>query len=391
MIKLASNTIRAEHIDKLADWLKTYPKLTMGEYTLELEKQFAAKVNQKYSVFVNSGSSANLLMISALNYKYNHTYNYVNDYSIVVPALSWSTDLAPIIQLGFEPILVDCNLNDLGVDILQLEDAFKTHNPYAFLNVSILGFPNRLDEISELCKKYGVILIEDNCESLMTEGIGTSGVMSSYSTYYGHHISTIEGGFVTTDDREIYNWLLAMRSHGWTRNCSEEYKSYMKKLWQTDDFNENYTFYFSGYNFRNTEIGAYLGLLQLELLDDYAKIRNRNYNLWINEINKIAPSIWIPKDFSTFVSNFAIPIIHDKRDKIVEACINNQIECRPLVCGSMMKQPFYLDIGVAEDVEYPTPNADTVYKYGMYLPNHADISEKDIRFMAEVVRGAINE
>lgn len=384
MITLASDTIPKQHLDFLSDWIRTYPKLTKGSITLDFEKAFAEKVDAKHSLFVNSGSSANLLMIATLKYgPFNNTSK-----NIIVPALSWATDLAPIMQLGYNPILVDSNVNyGFGIDLNQLEFLFKKYKPLAFLNVSILGFITNLDKISELCKKYKVVLLEDNCESLMSEGAGTYGLMSSYSTYYGHLISTIEGGLITTNDDSIYQHLLMLRSHGWTRDCSQMYQKLLKAIHNVDDFNEKYTFYVPGFNVRNTEIGAYLGLLQLDLIDDYAQIRNRNWKLWRNIITN---SGYVPmSDETKFTCSFALPLINlPNRTKVVEACKRNEIECRPLVAGSMSLQPMFTAFN---DTIYHTPMADNCHSTAMYLPNHANVSEKDVRFMSKVVLEAINE
>lgn len=378
MIKLASETIPKEHLDSLADWIKTYPKLTKGNLTLELEEKFAKKVGAKYSVFVNSGSSANLLMVAAL--KYGPFINSNCSKNIVVPALSWATDIAPIIQLGFNPVLVDTDASyGFTIDMSQLEFLFKKYNPFAFLYVSILGFNTGIKEVKELCDKYGVLLLEDNCESLMTEDAGKYGLMSSYSTYYGHHISTIEGGFITTNNKSYYEHLLMLRSHGWSRDCSLEYKKLLKEINNVSDFNDNYTFYVPGFNVRNNEIGAYLGLLQLDVLDKYCSIRNRNWNLWQELLSCETTMHWEDK----FISNFALPLLRlQDRNEVIQVCKENEIECRPLVAGSMSLQPMFKDY--CGEI-YHTPMADECHQTGMYLPNHADVSEDDVKFMAKVV------
>ena len=187
-IDLVKNTIDNEDIDSLIEWLKTYPRLTKGPATIEFEDAWSKWIGCKYSVFVNSGSSAILLMLCSLLELYK-----LRNKKIVVPALCWSTDLAPVMQLGFEPILVDCNLSNLSVDIEALEKIFLSEKPAAMILVSVLGLCPQMDEIVELCKKHGVILLEDNCESQGTKfngvKLGNFGLMSSYSTYFGHTMS----------------------------------------------------------------------------------------------------------------------------------------------------------------------------------------------------------
>ena len=191
-ITLVKDTIDKDDVDNLIEWLKTYPRLTKGPKTVEFEEKWSKWIGCKYSVFVNSGSSANLLMLYALKV----IGNLRND-KIVVPALSWATDMAPVIQLGFEPLICDCNMQNLAVDVGQLESIFKYHKPAALILVSVLGLSPDMDKIIKLCQKYGVILLEDNCESQGTEfrgeKLGNFGLMSSFSTYFGHTMSTIEG------------------------------------------------------------------------------------------------------------------------------------------------------------------------------------------------------
>jgi len=385
-IRLASETIPQSHLNDLADWLRSGPKLTKGELTVELEEKFAEKVGTKYSVFVNSGSSANLLMIAYLKYCYNRDISNNQSNNIIVPAVSWATDVAPVLQLGFNPILVDCMENGLNLDLEQLEFAMKKYKPLAMINVSILGFVENMQEIKYLCKKYDVVLLEDNCESLLSQGAGKYGLMSSYSTYYGHHISTVEGGFITTNHRTVQQHLLMLRSHGWTRDCSDDWKRIIADLWPTDEFTEKYTFYVPGFNVRNTDIGAFLGLKQLEVLDEYVENRNNNWVSWWHSIP--SENTHTPVDgILNKVSNFALPLMNlPNRQRVVDACIANDIECRPLVAGSMSKQPMVKRF--VNDIFY-TPNANKLHDSAMYLPNHADITEEEIRFMANIVRKAI--
>lgn len=384
MIRLASNTIPQCQIDELASWLLTGPQLTKGQLTLELEQKFAEKVGAKYSVFVNSGSSANLLMIAYLKYCYNPCITAKTNRNIIVPALSWATDVAPILQLGYNPILVDCD--GLNLDLEQLEFAMKKYDPLAMINVSVLGFVESMAEISNLCDKYKVVLLEDNCESLLTDGAGDYGLMSSYSTYYGHHISSVEGGFVTTNHKTVQQHLLMLRSHGWTRDCDSQWKTMIDGQWPTDEFTGKYTFYVPGFNVRNTDIGAFLGIKQLEIVNDYVEKRYNNWERWISKMG--SEHTYIPKNaYTNKISNFALPLMNlPDRARVVKACQANGIECRPLVAGSMSKQPMITRF--VSDV-FHTPNADKIHETAMYLPNHAEITAKEIDFMVKIVSEAI--
>ena len=378
MITLVKDTIDNKDIDRLVSWLKSYPKLTKGSVTIELEKKFSAWLGRKYSVFCNSGSSANLLMLYALK-----EGKYLKNNKVVVPAISWATDLAPVIQLGLDPILCDCNLEDLSVDLEHLEEIFKKDKPAALLFVSILGLVPDMNQIIKLCSKYDVLLLEDTCESMGCEyegkKLGTFGSASTFSTYFGHHISTIEGGFVSTDDLDLYELLVSMRSHGWDRDLSAKTQKQLQKDWKISKFNSLYTFYYSGFNFRSTDLQAYIGLTQIDKLDDWGLKREANFKSYQKLINN---KYWMPYERpNTFISNFAYPVISPNRDKIVSDLQKNNIEVRPMISGSMGTQPFYIKAYGRLELK----NASIVDKYGFYIPNHPKLLQKDLEFISETI------
>lgn len=383
-IKLAGETIPKEHIDKLAEWLKTYPKLTKGEKTIEFEKKFAEYVCCKYAVFVNSGSSANLLVLQALKEKERLKNN-----KIVVPAVSWITDISPVIQLGLDPIICDCNMEDLSVKLDDLEQIFIDCKPSALLFVSVLGLVPKMPEIIRLCEEYDVLLIEDCCESLGSYAndygvLGSYNTASTFSFYWGHHMSTIEGGMVCTDDEELYESLLMTRSHGWTRDITNEIQ--YKEQWGISDFDSQFTFYSSGFNFRNTEIGAYLGLLQLEDIDKVVAKREANFDTYQLRIKN---DYWKPNPYDGIVSNMGYPMIHPKRNEIAAKLKESGVECRPLVCGSMWNQPFYIKKYSGYNY-YSQSNSKIVSEFGLYLPNHPDMSLDDIEYICSIVNSVID-
>ena len=376
MITLVKDTIDNNDIDRLIDWLKTYPRLTKGLVTLELEKKFSDWLGTEYSVFCNSGSSANLLMLSVLKEKYNAK-------KVVVPSVAWSTDLAPVMQLGMMPILCDCNMKDLSVDLKHLEAIFQKESPDALLLVSVLGLVPDMNKIVELCFEYNVLLLEDSCESMGCEyrdkKLGTFGEMSSFSTFFGHHISTIEGGFITTDDLELYELLVTMRSHGWARDLSEETQLKLQEEWTVSEFDSLYTFYYTGYNFRSTDLQAYIGLAQIDKLDDWGRIRARNFETYQRLIKN---DYWKPGvDLNDFISNFAYPVIHPDRDLIVKELKDNDVEVRPMICGSMGTQPFYAKIFGKLDLD----NVTEVDTFGFYVPNHPKLTEDEIEFICNII------
>jgi len=298
---------------------------------------------------------------------------------VCVPALCWATDLSPVLQFDLQPLLIDCNLYNLSVDLNHLEQMFQTEQPSVLLLVSVLGLSPDMDSIVELCKKYDVILLEDNCESQGTKFKGTKlgnfGLMSSFSTYFGHTMSTIEGGVITTNDEEIYNMLLQLRSHGWDRDLSESKQQELRKEWEVSDFSALYTFYVPGFNLRSTDLQAQLGIQQLLKVDGMINNRFQNFLYYKS---KLEGKTWFPKTFSDeFTSNFAIPVItksSEDKENLIKELEENNIACRPLISGSMGTQPFYKKLYG----ENKLPNCSIIDERGVYVPNHDKMTKEDI-------------
>jgi len=381
-ITLSSNSIPNEDLDKLAEWIKTYPRLSSGPVVKEFEEKLAKSVGSKYSVFVNSGSSANLLMLYLLK-----VAGRMKNDKVVVPSIAWSTTLTPVMQLGMQPILCDCNLKDLSVDLRELEKIFRETSPACLILVSVLGMSPDYITILELCRRYGVILLEDACESLGSKFgesfIGTIGEMGSYSFFYSHQLCTVEGGAVVTDDEETYQMLLMLREHGWTRKCSPEKNKELKDEWEVDDFNDMYTFYVPGFNFRNTEIAAFLGLMQLDRFDELTMARHNNFTAY-NE--RIYNKFWMPKPVdASRVANLGYPILTSERNNLVKALRKDGIECRPLISGNMGSQPMYVkDYG-----RKVLRNSSIVDSFGLYVPNHAELTIEDIDRIAAITNSLV--
>ena len=378
MIALNNEKIKEEDINSLCDWLKTNPRLTQDVLCKEFEEKFAEYIGVNHAVFVNSGSSANLLALSYLSRKSDSKGK-----TVIIPAVSWATDYSPVVQLGFNPVLVDCNLKDLNCDLEDLERVFSLYKPLAYLHVSVLGHPGEILEVKRLCEKYNVILIEDNCESLGSEyngvKLGNFGLMSTYSFYYSHHISTIEGGMICTNDKYTYNILRMLREHGWARSCETWFK---EGLSYTDD--DKFKFYELGYNVRNTEIAAFIGLEQLN------NFKERKYKE-VNSVEYTEPG-WRHKNLVGFenpygnlpgvVSSFGIPVLVKDKVEIDSKLSEAEIEYRPIIAGSMEFQPM---------VKNPREckNAKVVHQHGIYLPNHTEVTLQDIRRYKKVLKGEI--
>lgn len=371
MIKLVSDTINRDDINHLIEWLSQdeIPRLTKGKLTWELEKKWAEKIGTKYSVFVNSGSSSILLTLATLK-----ETNRLKNLKIVVPALSWATDVSSPMLLGYDTIMCDCNLEDLSCDLNHLENLFKEHNPSTFILVSPLGLVPRMDKVLELCKKYDVILLEDVCESMGSKHqekyLGSFGFASFFSMYFGHHLSTIEGGFINTDDEEFYHQLLMMRSHGWDRDLPEEVQKKIREKHNCSDFDALYNFYLPGMNLRATDLQAFIGLRAIDKLDEYSNKRRDNFFFYKENIEN--NQLTLVEQDGDFVSSFAIPIITNKRNEIVSKFQDLGVEVRPLIAGNMANKPMWK--GSKENL----PNCDLVDKYGFYLPNHQDLTKEEI-------------
>ena len=380
MIKLVSDTIDKSDINSLIEWLSNdnIPRLTKGDLTVSLEKKWAEKIGTKYSVFVNSGSSSILLTLAALKYKAK-----LKNYKVVVPSLSWATDLSSPILLGLEPILCDCNLTDLSCDLEHLEEIFKIDNPSTLILVSVLGLVPNMDKIVKLCKKYDVILLEDVCESMGSkykgEYLGTFGLASFFSMYFGHHLSTIEGGFINTNDEDLYYTLLMMRSHGWTRDLPIEQQKEYKDKYEVSDFEALYNFYLPGFNLRSTDLQAFIGLRAIDKLDNYADLRNKNFKYYLNAIKN--SELNIRSNHDDYISNFAMPILNKNRTSIIENLVKNNIECRPLIAGNLANKPFwYENFG-----EVYMKNCDLIDKYGFYIPNHQDLTKDQLDKIIKII------
>jgi CDP-6-deoxy-D-xylo-4-hexulose-3-dehydrase len=373
-IDLIQDTIDNQDIDNLIEWLKGYPRLTKGSKTIEFENKWSQWLGTKYSVFVNSGSSANLLMLYSLK-----ILNKMKNNKVCVPTLCWATDLAPVLQFDMKPLLIDCNLDNLSVDLNHLEEVFKTEQPSALLLVSVLGLSPDMDFIVELCEKYDVILLEDNCESQGTKfkgiKLGNFGLMSSFSTYFGHTMSTIEGGVISTNDEEIYNTLLQLRSHGWDRDLSSEKQQELRKEWGVGDFSSLYTFYVPGFNLRSTDLQAQIGIKQLDKVD--GMINNR-YENFLYYKSKLEGKTWFPKTLDdSYTSNFAIPFITktiEDKETLIKELDENNIACRPLISGSMGTQPFYKKLYG----ENKLTKCSIIDERGIYVPNHDKMTKEDI-------------
>ena len=377
-IDLVKDTIDSDDIKKLISWLETNPRLTKGELNVKFEKEWSEWLGKKYSVFVNSGSSANLAALYSL-----FLSGKLRNNKIVVPAVSWVTTVTPAVQFGMEPIMCECDEDNLGLNIEHLKQIIKEHDPSSIILVHVLGFPNHMNEIVELCKEYNIRLIEDTCESIGSEyegkKLGTFGDLSTFSFYFGHHMSTIEGGMISTDDEELYHILLSIRSHGWDRDLPKSKQIELREKYNIGDFRSLYTFYYPGFNLRATDLQAFIGLEQLKKLDLIVKNRNLNYQKYHEGIKNNEWKINPPKD--SFISNFSYPVITKNIKELVEKLTENNVECRPLICGSINEHPFWYERYGKQDL----PISKKVHEYGLYLPNNHQMTVEEIDKVINIV------
>ncbi|KMW57411.1 DegT/DnrJ/EryC1/StrS aminotransferase [Candidatus Rhodobacter oscarellae] len=376
-VYLADDTITQDELQALSDWMLAGNRLTKANETVSFEEQFADWMGSKHAVFVNSGSSANLLMIYALR-----EAGRLRNNKAIAASVSWVTTVAPLLQFGFDTKLCDCDPMDLGLDLNHLEELCRTHEPSVLILVHVLGHANKLKEIQEICDRYGVILLEDSCEALGSayagRKLGTHGTAGSFSFYYGHHVSTIEGGMVVTDDSDLQQVMLSLRSHGWSRDLSPERREALTSAHDVDAVRNLYTFYHAGFNLRSTDLQARLGQSQLLKLDDIVKVRERNFEAY----RAALPDFFAQTSEADPLSSFAYGTFVENRLETYEALTDAQIEVRPLICGNIARHPFWLRNHKAAAL----PNADKVHDLGLYLPNHHNLTLDDIAHVTEVFR-----
>ena len=375
MIKLAHNTIDKDDYKVLIKFLQKHSYLNQSKETKKFENKFSKKLKTKHSIFVNSGSSANLLMAQTLI-----EGKFIKNKTVVLPSVSWSTSVSPFIQLGYKIIICDCDKRNLGINTDHLEKICKKFKPGLLLVVNVLGHSNNFNQILKLKKKYKFEVIEDNCESLGSKlnnkSLGTIGLASSHSFYYGHHISTIEGGMVSTKNDKFYNIALAVRSHGWARDMGSEFKRKLERKYKVNEFTSLFTFYYSGFNIRSSDLNAKLGIAQLKKLDRIAFQRHRNFKYYQKKLS----NFWKQESDLNIISSFGYATFVKNRLKVFKHLQKKKIESRPLICGNMGQQPFLEKICFNKK---ELINAKFVNEYGIYLPNHANINFKDIDFISK--------
>ena len=345
---------------------------TMGPKVFEFERQFASYLGARHCVMVNSGSSANLLMVAALFYSKNLDLALKPGDEVIVPAVSWSTTYYPLYQYGLKIKFVDIDLQTLNYDLDALAKAV-TDSTRLIMAVNLLGNPNDFDRIKSIIGTRKITLIEDNCESLGAEfkdkKAGTFGVMGSYSSFFSHHISTMEGGLISTDDDELHHILLSLRAHGWTRNLPKVNHVCSDK--SDDPFKESFRFVLPGYNVRPLEMSGALGIEQVKRLPSLITERRKNAAM-LQTVMQDHPKVLIQQEIgvsSWFGFSLVIrPGMSLTRDELLIKLNALGFEVRPIVAGNFAKNEVvkYFNSEVSGELT----NADHLDANGLFIGNH---------------------
>jgi CDP-6-deoxy-D-xylo-4-hexulose-3-dehydrase len=383
--KLQENVISESDLDLLVTFIRQTKRFTQFTKVKEFEDAYAKWQGCKYCVYVNSGSSANLIIVNALK----ELRKWENGDEVIVPAVTWPTTITPVIQCGLTPVFVDVNLDDLSFDYDQLESKITSRTRGIFV-AHLLGFPSNFKRLKEIIGDRKIDIFEDSCESqgatLDGVKVGNLGIASSFSFYWGHHMTTVEGGMLCTDDEDLFKLFLLKRSHGLARELPEEYHDQIKAQFPDIDF--NFLFLTDGFNFRNTEFNAVLGLVQLEHINELIRIRNRNYQRFVKMCKKY------PKDLITLesdgVSSFVLPFIfHDfqKKDLFQKLIRTANIESRPLISGNLLRQPFL--INYYDPQEYK--KADFIHTNAFYIGNNQFVNDERLDGLEDLMEEFFNK
>ncbi len=363
---------------------------TMGENVSEFEETYASYFGKKYGVMVNSGSSANLVAVASLFYKKDKPLKPGDE--VIVPAISWATTYYPLMQYGLKLKFVDVDLQTLSMDCSQLESAL-TDKTRMIVGVSILGNPAPLDTMRQFADEHDLYFFEDNCESMDAElnGVktGTFGDLNTFSFFFSHHISTMEGGMILTDDKELFELATSLRSHGWTRGLPEDSTLYDKG---GDTFSEAYRFILPGYNVRPTELNAAVGLEQLKKLPEMTAQRRRNWKYFQSRFVNDNRFIIQSENGSSSAFSFTIilnPQLDIDRLKVFEALKAADIGYRMITGGNFLRHDVikYANYEVVGDIV----NSNIAHDRGFFVGNHPYDLTTQIDRLYEVLDNAVKE
>lgn len=381
--KLASNSWDQKEIDALQRVIDS-GNFTMGKEVQNFEEVFADFIGSKYAVMVNSGSSANLLMLSALNLYPKFKRKSDIKLNVVVPAVSWSTSYYPIHQCGFELRFIDVDLRTFNLDVDQLEASID-ENTVAVLAVNLLGCPAELEKINQICLGKNIFLLEDNCESfgakLNDKYCGTFGEMGTFSFFFSHHLQTMEGGMIVTDDFELHNYLKSLRAHGWIRGIQSNLDIFKST---GNAFEDSFRFVLPGYNLRPLEFSGAVGVEQLNKWPSMLENRRNNAKTAKEFLNTEICYLQEEIGFSSWFG-FGLVLNKDfqgKRDEVLQALSKENVESRPIVAGNFLKNPV---IEFMDCKKVICRNADYIDRNGFFIGNDSVDLRKKIEMVGKIL------
>jgi len=380
--KLASSSWDEKEIEAIHRVISSN-NYSMGSEVKRYEKKFSEFFGSKYCVMTSSGSTANLLMIASLFFTKDKNKKLKIGDEIIVPAVSWSTTYFPLQQYGLKLKFVDIDLETLNLSIEKLRQSI-TRKTRAIMAVNLLGNPNNFQQIKKIIKNKNIVLLEDNAESMgatyRNKQAGTFGLMGTFSSFFSHHISTMEGGCVITNDEEIYQILLVLRAHGWTRNLPKINQITGEK--SDDPFSESFKFILPGYNVRPLEMSGAIGIEQLKKLRKFIKSRRKNASVF-NELFSSHPFLKVQKEVGkSSWFGFSLILKEDskyKRSQLLERLDKAKIEYRPIVSGNFLKNQAikFFNYEIFEDVK----NAEYIDKNGFFVGNQHDDLTDQIKYL----------
>lgn len=391
-VRLQETTFGADEINAAIEtMLSTYT--TMGKKTRAFEQQYAAYIGTKYGVMSNSGSSSNLLSVAALANPFTEDYLKPGD-EVIVPALSWSTTIWPIVQHQLIPVFVDCDLDDFNLDLNKLEAAIgpKTR---AIKLVHVYGNPCNMDGIMALAKKYNLFVIEDCCEAMGAtydgKKVGTMGEISNFSFFFSHHITTLEGGISVCNRFDLAETMRILRAHGWSREADD----HQKYVQMYPDIDPRFIFINQGYNLRPTELNASMGEFQLRKLDHFNEARRRAANYFLSQLEQYEAYFGFQRETPKAKHVwFGFPIVLKEAapfnvKDITSYLQKNHIETRPIIAGNMTRHP-----GVQMQphrIGGDLSNADTIMKNGFAFACHHALSEEACAYVVNHIHHFMRE
>jgi len=378
---LINDNITLEDKEALIKFIATPgARFTQHKNVEKFEQEWSEWLGTKHTTYVNSGASANWIMVSALK-------ELVGTGEVITSPFGWVSDIVPLLVHGFHPVFVDVNKQTMSIDTDAFEAAI-TDKTKAVLVTHILGFNALTEKMLQIIKDRNLILIEDCCEShgatFQGKKIGTFGSMSNFSFYFGHHMTTIEGGTLCTNDAEVHDIFRMLRSHGMTREASTEtQEKYAKKY---PHLNPLFTFAVPGYNMRSTELNAVIGRTQLKRLDDNIAIRQTNLETWLDNLYPGKFQAYFATEGS---SNFSLPLILKEKnadlfDRVKQCLVDNNIEFRTGTAGggNQIRQPYLEKFG-GQYTTHDLSNLDHIHSFGLYLGNHIEVTKDKITGLCE--------